>query len=175
MLDFNNFLSLDKLAIIENSCHIDALAAKQCADTHKFVLGVNSATLESMYGTVYAFDDVTGRCVVQAVDGARVEAYDKAYIIPLQFAPSVLYLKDNKKWLTGKLQAFGDLPGTVVVAEDSSDYCVLVTADSVFFPEQAATYARAYGTPGLSGGPNKNPDAVDKAANVPSGQAEAAQ
>ena len=112
MLDFSNFLSINRHAIIKAGEPVTCKNASIVAENKVFILGVMNKTLESVVGTLFAYDTVTGSSVINSLDASRrAEAYDVAYIIPPQFLPLVLF-KEKGEWLPGRLSGVGPLPGT---------------------------------------------------------------
>lgn len=141
MIDFSQFLPVDRLSIIKHCPRVVAGNAKALHDEGLLVLGVNSKTLAHDIGTLFAYDTVTRRAVVTSLrpSTAGAVAYDEAYILQRAWAPEVLYC-EHGTWKTGKLAGVGDTAGTWKVATNERTL-ITVDDDSVFLVEQAALWA----------------------------------
>lgn len=145
MLDFSNFLFINRHAIIKEGELVTCKNAAIVAENKVFVLGVVSKTLESVMGTLFAYDTVTGSSVISSLDAGRhTEAYDVAYIIPPQFLPLVLF-KEKGEWLPGRLSGVGPLPGTFKFY--ASGVSKVLAETDLYFPSQAAAMADAWTNP----------------------------
>lgn len=148
MLDFTNFLSVNRHAIIKEGEPVTCKNSAAVAANKVFVLGVMNKTLESVVGTLFAYDIVTGSSVIHSLDASRrAEAYDVAYIIPPQFLPLVLF-KEKGEWLPGRLSGVGPIPGTFKFY--ASGVSKVLTEMDLYFPSQAAAMANAWTNPEMN-------------------------